>query len=266
MLSAETKEIVKATKPTLEQHGLAITSRLYERLFTEHPETEQLFAGSSPGQAARLADAVLAYADNIDNIEALVPVVEQIAAKHVAAGVQPAHYDIVGTALLRSMVDVLGELDIAVIEAWSEAYGVLSSVFISTEADLAAILAMRDEAANGLTLCTGSLGAHSGNDLPAIARRFADRVHFAHLRNVAREPDGSFQEAAHLEGDTDMPAVIAELLATRRDLPFRPDHGHALLSDAGARTHPGYPLIGRLRGLAELRGVIAGLRHAAMAT
>ena len=135
MLSAETKEIVKATKPTLEQHGLAITSRLYERLFTEHPETEQLFAGSSPGQAARLADAVLAYADNIDNIEALVPVVEQIAAKHVAAGVQPAHYDIVGTALLRSMVDVLGELDIAVIEAWSEAYGVLSSVFISTEAE-----------------------------------------------------------------------------------------------------------------------------------
>ncbi|KAA9009398.1 mannonate dehydratase [Histidinibacterium aquaticum] len=142
---------------------------------------------------------------------------------------------------------------------------------VSTESDIAAILDMRPERANGLTLCTGSLGAHPRNDPPAIAARFADRIHFAHLRNVAKEADGSFQEAAHLEGDTDMPGVIAALLdeeARRREtgrkdasIPFRADHGHALLADVGRDTHPGYPLIGRMRGLAELRGVIAGLSH-----
>jgi len=122
---------------------------------------------------------------------------------------------------------------------------------------------------NGLTLCAGSLGANPANDVPAIARRFADRIHFAHLRNVRKDPDGSFEEAAHLEGDTDMVALIDALLAEERrravegredaTIPFRPDHGHELLSDIGRGTHPGYPLIGRLRGLAELRGVAAAL-------
>jgi mannonate dehydratase len=123
--------------------------------------------------------------------------------------------------------------------------------------------------ANGLTLCSGSLGANPANDVPAIARRFADRIHFAHLRNVRKDPDGSFEEAAHLEGDTDMVALIDALLTEERRrtaegrddsiFPFRPDHGHELLSDIGRGTHPGYPLIGRLRGLAELRGVVAAL-------
>jgi mannonate dehydratase len=123
--------------------------------------------------------------------------------------------------------------------------------------------------ANGLTLCAGSLGANPSNDVPAIARRFADRIHFAHLRNVRKDPDGSFEEAAHLEGDTDMVALIDVLLTEERrrsaegrddaTIPFRPDHGHELLSDIGRGTHPGYPLIGRLRGLAELRGVAAAL-------
>lgn len=144
---------------------------------------------------------------------------------------------------------------------------------VSTGDHIATVLAAIDSPANGLTLCSGSLGAHPDNDVPAIARRFADRIHFAHLRNVAKEPDGSFQEAAHLEGDTDMVALIRVLLdeeARRRaegradaEIPFRPDHGHELLSDIGGGTHPGYPMIGRLRGLAELRGVIAGLSHAA---
>ncbi|MGV6847997.1 MAG: mannonate dehydratase [Marinibacterium sp.] len=143
---------------------------------------------------------------------------------------------------------------------------------VSTGADIAAILAMQDSPANGLTLCSGSLGAHADNDVPAIARRFAGRIHFAHLRNVANEPDGSFQEAAHLDGDTDMAALVDALLteeAARRsagrsdaDIPFRPDHGHALLSDLARNSHPGYPLIGRMRGLAELRGIITGLGHA----
>ena len=139
-LSDETKAIVSSTKPVLEEHGLAITTSMYERLFTEHPEVESLFAGAAPGQADRLAGAVLAYAEHIENIEALVPVVQEIGAKHVAAGVEPAHYDVVGGALLGAMVDVLGELDPAVLDAWGEAYGFLADVFIGIEADLAASL------------------------------------------------------------------------------------------------------------------------------
>jgi mannonate dehydratase len=142
---------------------------------------------------------------------------------------------------------------------------------VSNEEDIAWIMGAVDADANGLTLCSGSLGANPANDVPAIARRFADRIHFAHLRNVRKDPDGSFEEAAHLDGDTDMVALIAALLdeekrrrnSGRADhvIPFRPDHGHELLSDAGAGTHPGYPIIGRLRGLAELRGVICALSH-----
>jgi mannonate dehydratase len=134
---------------------------------------------------------------------------------------------------------------------------------VSNAADIDWILRAVDVPANGLTFCTGSLGANPANDLPHMAQKFGDRIHFAHLRNVRKDPDGSFEEAAHLEGDIDMVAVIDELLEveTRRgvSIPFRPDHGHDLLGDAGRRCHPGYPLIGRLRGLAELRGVIAAL-------
>ncbi|MTH99551.1 mannonate dehydratase [Roseibium sp. RKSG952] len=146
---------------------------------------------------------------------------------------------------------------------------------VSTADDIGWILSACDSRANGLTLCTGSLGANPVNDVPAIARRFAEKIPFAHLRNVTRDPDGSFEEAAHLQGDTDMPAVIDALLreeARRRsagrldaDIVFRPDHGHELLGDAARRAHPGYPLIGRMRGLAELRGVIAGLQFRAPA-
>lgn len=142
---------------------------------------------------------------------------------------------------------------------------------VSTEDDIAAILAMVDHPANGLTLCSGSLGAHPRNDVPAIARRFADRIWFAHLRNVAKDADGSFMEAEHLGGDTDMVALVAVLLGEERrrrsagrsdwEIPMRPDHGHEILDDQGRASHPGYPAIGRLRGLAELRGVMAALEH-----
>ncbi|RCW20007.1 D-mannonate dehydratase [Ciceribacter lividus] len=142
---------------------------------------------------------------------------------------------------------------------------------VSTGDDIEWILASQDSPSNGLTLCSGSLGANPANDVPAIARRFAPRIHFAHLRNVAKEPDGSFQEAAHLGGDTDMVALIAALVAEERrrrqegradvSIPYRPDHGHELLDDLGRGTHPGYPLIGRMRGLAELRGIVKALQH-----
>ena len=119
----------------------------------------------------------------------------------------------------------------------------------STAADIGYILDAVPSPSNGLTLCTGSLGASVANDVPAIASQFADRIHFAHLRNVIKQPDGSFMEAGHLTGDTDVVAVMQVLMQEqkrRRDagqadwrIPFRPDHGHELLDDIGKPTHPG---------------------------
>lgn len=137
---------------------------------------------------------------------------------------------------------------------------------VSTGDDLAFITGVVASPANGITFCTGSLGAGAANDVCALAERFAGYIHFAHLRNVAKETDGSFAEAEHLAGDTDMVAVVRSLLleqkrrresgSARWRIPFRPDHGHELLDDVGRKTHPGYPMIGRLRSLAELRGVL----------
>ena len=143
---------------------------------------------------------------------------------------------------------------------------------VSDASDIRAIFAADDSLCNGLTFCTGSFGVRADNDLLAMLREFGPRVHFAHLRNVTREADGSFFEAEHLGGSTDMVAVVAALLAeeTRRraeqrsdwQVPLRPDHGHLLADDIGkTRINPGYSLIGRLKGLAELRGVMAGLQH-----
>lgn len=134
---------------------------------------------------------------------------------------------------------------------------------VSNADDIGWIMDAYDAPENGLTLCSGSLGANPINDVPAIARQFGDRIHFAHLRNVTKDPDGSFQEAAHLQGDTNMVAVVDELLEVesrkQTSIPFRPDHGHDLLNDAELGTQAGYSLVGRMRGLAELRGVVAAL-------
>ena len=136
---------------------------------------------------------------------------------------------------------------------------------VSDADDIAWIIEAVESPANGLTLCSGSLGANPANGVPAIAARFADRVHFAHLRNVRKDPDGSFEEAAHLDGDTDMVALVRALLdaeaARGVTIPWRPDHGHEMLDDAQRGNPPGYPLIGRLRGLAEIRGVAKALAH-----
>ena len=141
---------------------------------------------------------------------------------------------------------------------------------VSTAEDVRYILASPDVAANGLTFCTGSFGVRADNDLVAMVREFGPRIHFVHLRNVTREPDGSFHEADHLGGSTDMPAVVIALMQEQRrrrregradwQLPMRPDHGHLLADDIGKPgVNPGYSLIGRLKGLAELRGVMQGV-------
>ncbi|MER9609463.1 mannonate dehydratase [Mesorhizobium sp. M0312] len=137
---------------------------------------------------------------------------------------------------------------------------------VSKAADARALLDAVASPANGLTLCTGSYGAGAQNDLPAMAKAFAENIHFAHLRNVTKEPDGSFHEAEHLDGDTDMVAVVSALIGEERrrkaagradwQMPMRPDHGHAIVDDIGKKVNPGYSCIGRLKGLAELRGVM----------
>ncbi|WP_421981106.1 mannonate dehydratase [Roseibium sp.] len=146
---------------------------------------------------------------------------------------------------------------------------------MSTEEDYQRLVRSVDLPANGITLCSGSLGARADNDLPGMMVRLGAHVHFLHLRNVKREHDtvfGSFHESEHLGGDVDMPALIAAVLAEEENrrqsgradhsIPFRPDHGQDILDDLSRRAQPGYPAIGRLKGLAELRGVVAGLDYA----
>lgn len=136
----------------------------------------------------------------------------------------------------------------------------------STAQDYAALFDAVPSPANGMCFCTGSLGVRPDNDLPAIARRFGERIHFVHLRATKREADPrSFHEAAHLDGDVDMVAVLRELVAIDRERPaggklvFRPDHGHRMLDDLSKEVNPGYAAIGRLKGLAELRGILHAL-------
>jgi mannonate dehydratase len=134
---------------------------------------------------------------------------------------------------------------------------------VSTADDFRAILAASESEANGLTFCTGSLGSRADNNVLGMAREFAPRINFVHLRNVAVEPDRSFIESEHLGGDVDMVQMIAILRREEkrrgREIPMRPDHGHLLADDIGKKTNPGYSLIGRLKGLAELRGIIAAV-------
>ena len=137
MLSEKTKEVVKSTYPVLQEHGVAITTRMYERLFDEHPEIKAFFANTRDGQAERLANAILAYCKNIDNLDALQASVEAIAKKHVNVKVQREHYPIVGQVLLSAMQDVLGDVaNEQVLNAWEEAYSFLADVFIKKEKEL----------------------------------------------------------------------------------------------------------------------------------
>jgi len=142
---------------------------------------------------------------------------------------------------------------------------------VSTEKDLKDIVESCPSPNNGITFCTGSLGARADNDLPGIVSRLGEHIHFLHLRNVQRETDGSFYEADHLGGSNDMYAIMKNVILEQKKrldngrediaIPMRPDHGHKILDDFNYDTYPGYSVEGRLKGLAELRGLEFGIKR-----
>ncbi len=227
-------------------------------------EAERRFKIYSPVQLQQLSDVVLfgIPGEKKVTVEALNAALETY--KHIDHAILREHLKY----FLQQIADVAAEENIKLaIHPDDPPFDVFGLPrIVSNAADADYILSSVDNAANGFCFCTGSFGASAKNNLVEMIKQINTRIHFVHLRNTKRDEYGNFYEADHLNGDTDMYATVKEILAIQQNMdtsiPFRPDHGHVMLDDENKQTNPGYSCIGRMRGLAELRGLMLGISRA----
>lgn len=250
---------------------------MFEHCILKHPtagvrypqavllEAEEFYASSTAHQKDSLQNAILKGLPgtvddlDLDTFKSMLAPYRDMTRQDVKANF---------SEFLKEIIPIAADLDIRMaVHPDDPPYNILDLPrILSTENDFIDLTTFVDDPANGITFCTGSLGAHPDNDLIRMIERFKNRIHFLHLRNVRREPNGSFYEDHHLEGSTDMFAVVKTLVELENELgyelPMRPDHGHQMAADLQSTTdYAGYTYTGRLKGLSELKGLEFGIKR-----